>query len=137
MRRAPSGAWSESPTPAIFRSPPMRMSVASCGTPLPKPTGITREINKGDASSWEVMRSEILSQARIEKIPEAVADHLKGKNGQDDRDAGKQRHPVGLSDILPPGRDHRSPGRHLGTDSEAQEGQSGFRQHGIGEDEGA
>ena len=41
------------------------------------------------------------------------------------------------ADIFAAGGDHRAPGRHLGTDAEAEERQAGFGQHRVGEDEGA
>src|SRR5690349_5133863 len=122
---------------AMAPSGAIRTSVASWATLLPKPTGFTPEISRGPACVGDIMRSEILSEAWIEKVPETVPDHLKRKHGQDDRHAREPSHPVGLSYILPPGRDHGAPGRDLGADAEPEKRQASLREHRIGKDEGA
>ena len=104
----------------------------------PSATGVAPAISSGPMFRRKRdhrQRSFLRRGSRRSRIPSPTS--LQRQDAEHDGDAGKQRHPVGLPDILPSGGDHRAPGRDLGAHADAEEGEAGFGQHGVGEDERA
>src|SRR4030095_12230229 len=79
--------------------------------------------------------SQRFPQLGIEQVAKAVAHHLERDRGQYDRDAGKNHDPQCLMRELLAARDHRAPRWQIRRHADTEEGQAGFGQHGIREDE--
>ena len=138
MRRAPSGAARDAAgRRRSCRRAPTRMSDAAAEA-APSATGVAPAISSGPCSGGNgiIVRDPFCRRgSRRSRSPSPTS--LQREDAEHDGDAGKQRHPVGLPDILPPGGDHRAPGRDLGAHADAEEGQARLGQHGVGEDERA
>src|SRR5262245_10726276 len=63
------------------------------------------------------------SEARIEQVPEPVADDVDGDHRRHDSETGEDRHPGGVTQELAPRAEHRTPFGRRGTHTETEEAQ--------------
>src|ERR1700730_11958385 len=82
----------------------------------------------------EGLRSS-LSVPRVERVAQAVAQQVEGKNQQEDRDSRPDRHPGRVLDVVLGGVEHASPAGRRWLLPEAQEGQARVGNHRGGDRE--
>ena len=105
-----------------------------------------KSLNKTDFIEWHSEESvlslkrfsengllkRLLFHSRIQRIPQPVAQKVVSQNGDHDGNSGKQHDPGGCKQLASTVCDHLSPAGCGGTDTQAQEAESGFGNDGGG-----
>src|SRR5437868_6946436 len=103
--------------PALVWNSTCRFSTASSGPSSSPPTA-------GDTSiAFLFMIPPFLSELRVERVADGVADHDKGEHRDAQEDRGEEQRLRRHQEPVPPVRDHQAPGDAGGLDTDAEEGQ--------------